>query len=58
MIIPAIELGETAISVIFHKQLDQWSADDCAVILRRLREYMRDHSHLKRPRKRRLKVVK
>jgi hypothetical protein len=48
--------GDTAITVRFHKPLPDWTPDDQTQILRRLREYMRDHS--KRPRKRRLKVVK
>jgi hypothetical protein len=49
--------GETAVTVKFHKPLEDWSADDRNVILRRLAAYMRDHSRLKRP-KRRRKVAK
>jgi hypothetical protein len=38
-----IEAGEaTAITVIFHKRLQDWSEDDRKVIVRRLRDYMRD----------------
>jgi hypothetical protein len=36
------EAGDTAISIVFHKPLDQWTADDRKVILKRLKTFMRD----------------
>jgi hypothetical protein len=35
------ETGETAITVVFHKPLSQWSADDRKVIVRRLRQFFK-----------------
>jgi hypothetical protein len=49
--------GDTAISVRFFKPLEKFTADDRKQLLRRLAAYMRDHSRLKRP-KRRRKVAK
>jgi hypothetical protein len=43
---------ETSITVRFNKPLEEWSAEDRAVILRRLREFMRERS-LERTRRRR-----
>jgi hypothetical protein len=33
---------DTAISIRWHKPLNQWTADDRKVILKRLRDYMRN----------------
>jgi hypothetical protein len=57
MIIPSPNETLTAITVIFHKPVERWTADDRSQILRRLREFMRDPAAFKRRRKRR-KVTK
>jgi hypothetical protein len=42
MIIPSPDQALTAITVIFHKPIADWTANDRDTILRRLREFMRD----------------
>jgi hypothetical protein len=54
MIIPAIEEGLTAITVIFHKPLAEWTADDQAVIIQRLREFFDRKTGKRRRRKARV----
>jgi hypothetical protein len=51
MIIPAIEEGQTAMTVILHKPVEQWSADDQAAIIRRLREFFKRSTGRKRRRR-------
>jgi hypothetical protein len=58
MIIPAIEEGLTAITVIFHKPLAEWTADDQAVIIQRLREFFDRKTGKRRRRKARVPVRK
>jgi hypothetical protein len=54
-----IEASEaTAITVIFHKRLQDWSEDDRKVIVRRLRDYMRGQCKGKRKPARRSKHVR
>jgi hypothetical protein len=40
--------GDTAITVRFHKPLSEWSADDKAVIVKRLRDFLRNPSRFDR----------
>jgi hypothetical protein len=60
MIIPAPDEALTAITVIFHKPVENWTADDRTQILRRLREFMRDPAAFKQceRKRRRRKVTK
>jgi hypothetical protein len=53
MIIPAPDEALTAITVIFHKPVENWTADDRTQILRRLRDFMRDPAAFKRKHRRR-----
>ena len=38
----------TAITVIFHKPVEDWTRDDRAEIIRRLRQFMRDPAAFRR----------
>jgi hypothetical protein len=62
MIIPAPTETLTAITVIFHKPLAEWSVDDQAAIVRRLRDFHRNPARFDRqtgrPRPRKRKVAK
>jgi hypothetical protein len=53
MIIPVPDEALTAITVIFHKPVERWTADDRTQILRRLREFMRDPAAFRRKRRKR-----
>jgi len=53
MIIPASDKALTAITVIFHKPVESWTADDRTQILRRLRDFMRDPAAFRRKHRRR-----
>jgi hypothetical protein len=61
MIIPSPDETLTAITVIFHKPLKDWTADDQAAIVERLRDFMRNPARFDRqtgrpkPRKRKVR---
>jgi hypothetical protein len=55
MIIPAPRSDETAITILFHKSLADWTADDRKAILRRLKDFMRDRCKEGRQKPRRRK---
>ena len=38
---PEAEKGETAITVVLHKPIEQWSREDQRAIVRRLKEYFK-----------------
>jgi hypothetical protein len=54
--IPATD--ETSITVRFNKPVETWTADDQAVVIRRLAKYMRDHSKRAGKRRHRKKMTK
>jgi hypothetical protein len=58
MIIPARDEALTAITVIFHNPVENWTADDRTQILRRLRDFMRDPAAFRRRKRRRAQGVK
>jgi hypothetical protein len=57
MIIPAPDEGLVAITVIFHKRVEEWTADDRTQIIRRLRDFMRDPAAFRRRKRRRRKAA-